>query len=465
MGLVEFDPFKVIKAALGCGGEFADVYVEDGVNNSVVCEEDRVEKVISGRDRGAGIRVIAGLKTYYAYTNDLTEKGLLEVASVVARGVKGGSSVGDAGTVSAEKKVAKGFGIKKAPSSVDLSEKVRLVKRANETARGFDKRVTQVRVVYGDGLKRFAVVNSLGEWIEEERTGLIFICSVVSKEKEVVQTGYEPLGGAFGLEAFDETPPERVAELAAARSVMMLSARRAPGGRMGVVLSSEAGGTMIHEAVGHGLEADLALQKLSVYSGKIGEVVASPLITVLDDSTIPFKRGSFFFDDEGTPSQKTVLVENGVLKGYMCDRLNAMRSGSASTGNGRRESYHHRPIPRMTNTMIAPGSDSPASIVKSLDRGLFVKKMGGGQVNTVNGDFVFEVTEGYMIENGKIGEPVRGATLTGNGPEVLMKIDMVGTDLGFGIGTCGKDAQGVPVSDAQPTLRIPEIVVGGDVRG
>jgi TldD protein len=245
----------------------------------------------------------------------------------------------------------------------------------------------------------------------------------------------------------------------------MLGARRAPGGNMPVVLSSEAGGTMIHEAVGHGLEADLALQNLSVYSGKIGEKVASSIITVLDDGTIPYKRGSGFFDEEGSPTEKTVLVEKGVLKGYMYDRLSAMKAGAKSTGNGRRESYHFRPIPRMTNTMIAPGLSDPKEIVKSLDKGLYVKKMGGGQVNTVNGDFVFEVTEGYLIENGEVGEPVRGATLTGNGPEVLNKIDMVATDLGYGIGTCGKDGQGVPVGDAQPTLRIPEIVVGGDVKG
>ncbi len=306
------------------------------------------------------------------------------------------------------------------------------------------------------------MINSLGEWFEEDRTGLIFMCQVVSKEGDIVQTGYEPVGGAVGLEIFDDTPPEAVAEIAVKRAIMMLGARRAPGGKMSVVLSSEAGGTMIHEAVGHGLEADLALQDLSVYSGKLNEKVASPIITVLDDATIPYRRGSFFYDDEGTPAGKTVLVENGILKSYMHDRLSAMKAGCKSTGNGRRESYHHRPIPRMTNTMIAPGKTDPESIIKSLDKGLFVRKMGGGQVNTVNGDFVFEVTEGYMIEGGKIGAPVRGATLTGNGPEVLLNIDMVGSDLGFGIGTCGKDSQGVPVADAQPTLRIPEIVVGGE---
>lgn len=458
-----FDPFKIIKSALKNGGDFADLYIEDLTNTSIVCEENRIEKVITGRDMGCGIRVIAGLKTYYAYTNDITEAGLLEVAAVVAAGVRDGADRGDISLVKKEK--AAGFDIKKPPARTGLTDKIDLVNRANVVAWGFDRRIVQVKVIYGDSFKRVAIINSLGEWVEEDRTGLVFLCNAISKEGDVIQTGYEPVGGAVGVEILDEFPPEMVAETAARRAVEMLGARRAPGGRMGVILSSEAGGTMIHEAVGHGLEADLALQNLSVYSGKIGLEVASPKITVYDDSTIPFKRGSFFFDDEAVPSEKTVLVENGILKSYMCDRLNAMRSGGRSTGNGRRESYHHRPIPRMTNTIIAPGKDDPASIIRSLDKGLFVRKMGGGQVNTVNGDFVFEVTEGYMIENGKVGELVRGATLTGNGPAVLKDIDMVGTDLGFGIGTCGKDAQGVPVSDAQPTLRIPEIVVGGDVKG
>jgi len=460
MGLLEFDPFKVLRAAVKSGGEFADIYFEDTFNTSIVCEENRIEKVITGRDRGCGIRVISSLKTYYAYTNDVTEKGLLEAAEIVAKGVREGSLAGDIGPI--KKEAAPGFGIKKLPVSSPLEEKIGLVKKANETAWKLDKRVRQVRVVYGDGFRKLAMVNTLGQWVEEDRVGVVFICNAVSQDGDNVQTGYEPLGGATGLEIFDDTPPEMVAETAVKRAIMMLGARRAPGGKMGVVLSSEAGGTMIHEAVGHGLEADLALQNLSVYSGKLGETVASPLITVIDDATIPYKRGSFFFDDEGSPAEKTLLVENGVLKSYMYDRLSAMKADRASTGNGRRESYHHRPIPRMTNTMIAPGKTDPKEIIKSLDKGLFVRKMGGGQVNTVNGDFVFEVSEGYLIEGGKIGEPVRGATLTGNGPEVLKGIDMVGRDLGFGIGTCGKDGQGVPVADAQPTLRIPEIVVGGE---
>jgi TldD protein len=291
--------------------------------------------------------------------------------------------------------------------------------------------------------------------------GTIFSVQVVSGEGDRVQTGHEPLGGRMGFELFDLHPPEEVARVAAERSLLMLRARKAPMGRMAVVLSSEAGGTMIHEAIGHGLEADLAQQGLSVYSRKIGERVASPLITVVDDPTLAGKRGSYAFDDEGTLSRRTILVEEGILKEYLYDRLTALKEGVESTGNGRRESYQHKPIPRMSNTLILPGKMSPETIVRSVEKGLFVKKMGGGQVNTVNGDFVFEVSEGYLIEKGSVGEPVRGAILTGNGPQILREIDQVGGDLGFGIGTCGKDGQGVPVSDAQPTLRIPEILVGG----
>jgi len=251
-------------------------------------------------------------------------------------------------------------------------------------------------------------------------------------------------------------------ERAVRRALKMLEAKSAPSGKMPVVLSSDAGGTMIHEAIGHSLEADAVQKGISpVYVGKVGQPIASNLITVLDDATLANRRGSFSFDDEGTPAQRTVLVEKGILKNYLYDLFTANKDGKKSTGNGRRESYHFKPIPRMTNTMIAPGGHDPAKVISSTPKGLFVKKMGGGQVNTATGDFVFEVTEAYEIVNGGIGQPVRGAILTGNGPEVLRSIDMVGSDINFEIGTCGKDGQHVPVSDGQPTLRIPEIIVGG----
>jgi TldD protein len=291
----------------------------------------------------------------------------------------------------------------------------------------------------------------------------MFAAQVVAAADGVMQTGYETAGACRGFELFAEKSAVEIATDAAARAVRMLTARRAPGGRMPVVLSAEAGGTMVHEAVGHGLEADLVQGGISVYRGRIGQQVASKLVNVIDDATIPYARGSFSYDSEGVAGQRTVLIENGILKGYLYDRLTAMKDGCSSTGNGRRESYHARPIVRMTNTIITPGTTPPEEIVRAVPRGLFVRKMGGGQVNTATGDFMFEVAEGYLLENGAIGEPVRGATLTGNGPEVLQSILMVGTDLGFGIGTCGKDGQGVPVSDAQPTLLIDGMIVGGEV--
>uniref|UniRef100_C6E546 Peptidase U62 modulator of DNA gyrase n=1 Tax=Geobacter sp. (strain M21) TaxID=443144 RepID=C6E546_GEOSM len=457
--LETIDAAAILRRSLSAGGDFAEIYYEAGASTAVVCEDGKVERVLSSADRGIGIRVISGFSTAYAYTNQLDQESLLRLAATVSRGVRGGLPHAEFNLC--ERKVAPGFAIGIAPDSIELAEKVALVNRADRAARGFDQRVRQVMAVYRDTQTKVQTVNSLGEFHEDNGTATVFIVQAVAQEGKVTQTGYEPVGAARGFELFDAASPEELALKAAARGVMMLGARKAPSGPLPVVLSSEAGGTMVHEAIGHGLEADLVQAGTSVYRGRIGETVASELVTVIDDATIPNARGSFAFDGEGTAAQRTVLVENGVLKGYMYDRLSAMKDGCASTGNGRRESYRSRPIVRMTNTLIAPGKSDPAQIVRSVDRGLFVKRMGGGQVNTVTGDFVFEVSEGFLIENGAVGEPVRGATLTGNGPEVLRKITMVGNDLGFGIGTCGKDGQGVPVSDAQPTLLISGITVGG----
>jgi TldD protein len=457
--LESYDISRLLQRALAGGGEFADLYFEEGSSTTIVCEDGKIEKVLAGNDRGVGIRVISDLRTAYAFTNEVSEAALLDLATTVSRAVEG-KAFGQAIDLR-PRMVATSFPIAFPPGEVPLQDKIALVTRADRAARGVDSRVRQVMVVYRDGVVRTQIANSLGEFIEASRTGTVFLTQAVAADGDVIQTGYEPIGGVRGFEIFSENSPEEIALTAANRALMMLSARKAPGGMMPVVLSSEAGGTMVHEAIGHGLEADLAQAGMSVYTGKIGEQVASPLVTVIDDATIPHVRGSFSFDDEGTVGQKTVLVENGILKGYLYDRLTAMKDGCASTGNGRRESYQTKPIVRMSNTLIAPGASAPEAIIRGVPRGLFVRKMGGGQVNTVNGDFVFEVSEGYLIDNGAIGEPVRGATLTGNGPDILKKIVQVGSDLGFGIGTCGKDGQGVPVADAQPTLLIAEITVGG----
>ncbi|UCD85208.1 MAG: TldD/PmbA family protein [Deltaproteobacteria bacterium] len=459
--LKDLNIVKILKTALGKGGDLAEIFGEEVTNTSVVCEDSKIEKVVCGTDRGVGIRVLFQEKTAYAYSNDLSEKGLIELARGVSQAVQGEQFTKD---IDLRKSTsALSFPIKKPPQDSELSQKVAYVNQANSTARSFDPRIQQAQVTYRDTVRKIAIANSLGNWVEDEQIRTVFLVRVVAREDETIQSGYEPAGGLLGLEIFDTDPPEEIALRAARRGILMLTSPRAPAGTMPVVLGSEAGGTMIHEAIGHGLEADHTQRGLSVYAGKVGEQVASPLITVVDDATLPRKQGSFVFDDEGTPAQKTVLVKDGVLQGYLYDLLTSMKESVASTGNGRRESYHFRPFPRMTNTFIAPGNSDPEEVIRSTERGLFVKKMGGGEVNTVNGDFVFEVSEGYLIEKGKVGEAVRGATLTGNGPRVLREIDMVGNDLGFAVGACGKEGQRVPVGDAQPTLRIPGIIVGGEI--
>jgi len=288
--------------------------------------------------------------------------------------------------------------------------------------------------------------------------------NAVAAAGEQIQTGFESLGSNQGFELMGLGACEDLAKTAARRALSALEAKPMPAGRMPVVMAGEAGGTMVHEACGHGLEADLVQKGLSVYAGQKGKKVASEAITVVDDGTIPRRYGTMRFDDEGFATQKTVLIDNGILSNFMYDYLTATKDKVSSTGNGRRESFEHRPIPRMRNTYIAPGKERPEAVIKSVRDGLLVKKMGGGQVNTVNGDFVFDVAEGYLIRDGQVANAVRGATLAGNGPEILRMIDMVGSDMGFTIGTCGKDGQSAPVSDAQPTLRIPEIIVGGTER-
>lgn len=499
-------------------GDFAEIYLERSAQNRVSMEAGKIERVISGHDLGAGIRVIKGENTAYGYTTDLSKEALLKLAGQVAVGVSGKSGdasgvesaalAGAAGSETATSGAAAPaagstapsaeagaaipaaetaastaptpgssattpivleqrespvcLSIEQRPDQVAIDKKVALVKEAEQAARSKDERlIRQVSVGYGDIIQQVSIANSDGVYVEDERVRTRLVVQVVASDGQVIQTGYDSAGGTEGFELFQEKSAAELGRRAAERALLMLKARPAPAGRMDVVLSGEAGGTMIHEACGHGLEADLVQKGLSVYAGKKGEQVASKLVTVVDDGTIPGKYGSYRFDDEGNPAQSNVLIEQGILKNFMYDRITAGCDGVRPTGNARRETFRYRPIPRMTTTYLAAGEHSPEEIIKETDKGLFVRRMGGGQVNTTTGDFVFEVLEGYLIKDGQIDEPVRGATLTGNGPEVLQKIDRVGNDLGFTIGTCGKDGQGVPVSDAQPTIRIPDLVVGG----
>lgn len=449
---------EVLRLALSRGGEFAELFVEDSRTVGITLDGGRIERVSAGGDRGAGVRVIHELRTAYGYTNELSPRGLQELGREVARAARGGT-----GTVHAlgRSTALTPLLVRRDPARSPLHAKTALVRRADAAARAFDSRIGQVTVRYADTRRAILCTNSLGEWAEDENVQTTIAVTCVASAAGDLVTGFEASGGAGGMELHEERTPEDVARVAARRAISALLGRPPPAGRMPVVLSSSAGGTMVHEAVGHGLEADLVSGGLSIYEGRLGETIASPLVTVYDDATLCGRRGSFAFDDEGTRAERTPLVESGILRGYLRDRLTSMREGLRSTGNGRRESYRFRPIVRMTNTLIAPGTHDPAEILRTTDRGLFVRQMGGGEVETVSGNFVFEVTEGYLIEHGEIGPPVRGATLVGNGPEVLTSIDRVGRDLGFGLGTCGKDGQSVPISDAQPTIRIPELTVGG----
>ncbi|MGB4505378.1 MAG: TldD/PmbA family protein [Syntrophaceticus sp.] len=488
---------EVLQVA-GRNGDFAEIFIERNTQTRVSMEAGKIERVISGRDQGAGIRVVQGENTAYGYTTDLTREGLMKLAHQVAVGGLG--ETGNIGTTGetgfgvrasekgeteaqtkGEAKAGAGVAgpaftplvlqkrespvnlpIKQRPDKVEIDRKVALVKEAEQAARAKDEQlIRQVSVGYADIIQQVAIANSEGVYVEDERVRTRLVVHVVASDGKVIQTGYDSAGSTKGFELFEEVKAADLGRRAAERALLMLKARRAPAGRMDVVISGEAGGTMIHEACGHGLEADLVQKNLSVYAGRKGEQVASELVTVIDDGTIPGKYGSYRFDDEGNPAQRNVLIEKGILSNYMYDRITSQKDGVKPTGNARREDFRYRPIPRMSTTYLAPGEHSPEEIISETESGLFVRRMGGGQVNTTTGDFVFEVLEGYLIKDGKIDEPVRGATLTGNGPEVLQKIDRVGNDLGFSIGTCGKDGQGVPVSDAQPTIRIPDLVVGG----
>lgn len=450
---------EVLQAALASGGSSAELFVEERISASVSLDGGRIEDAQGGVDLGVGLSVTDGDQVVFANGNRVDREGVLGLAGRIA------AAVGRQRESAAEEMSPSIQGLVSPvaipPAEVDISRKIAAVRRAEDAARGRDPRVSQVTCLYRDGDQRIWVADSDGRYVVDRRVHVSLDVTAVARERDRICTGHESISETRGFEIFDLDPPERVGSEAARQAVLQLSALPAPSGSFTVVLSSKAGGTMIHEACGHGLEADFIEKHTSVYAAMLGRKVASELITVVDDGTLPNRRGSSSIDDEGTPSSRVTLIEKGVLKGFLHSRRTALKSGADPTGNGRRESYRHLPIPRMRNTMILPGGASPESILAGVSDGILVCRMGGGEVDVATGNFVFSCSEAYRIREGRIAEPIREATLVGNGPEVLAAIDAVGTDLGFGVGTCGKEGQEVPVSDAQPTLRIPRIVVGG----
>jgi TldD protein len=448
---------------LSRGGDWAELFWERHETLALVLDDGKIEDAMSGVDQGAGIRVTSGERTTYANGNVADVDDLIALAGRAARGVAEAGDLHEPATPQPDEP-RRHSTVTIDPRSVAVERKVALLRRANEVARGLDARVEQVTATYGESIQEVIVANSEGLHRADTRVRLNLAVHVVAKQGDVLESGFEALRGTAGFEMLTDEAVEQTALDAARRAVLNVGAEPAPAGTYTVVLSSEAGGTLIHESVGHGLEADLNLKGLSVYSGRIGQKVASDLITVIDDGTDPNKRGTAAMDDEGTPTQRTILIENGVLRTYLSDRRHAAKLGIARSGNGRRESFRYLPICRMTTTMIAPGASDPDAILRSVKDGIFVKKMGGGQVDVVSGNFAFEITECYRIRDGELAEPLRGATLVGQGPKLMSEIDMVGSDLGYSTGTCGKDGQGAPVADAQPTIRIPAVVVGGKLK-
>lgn len=450
---------EVLDLLLASGAEFAEIYLERRTPMVLTWEDGRLDDASSGTDAGVGLRIVHDDVTYYANGNDRSSEAVHSMATGLARSLSGRRTAPPFTLRASDAPARSTF--RTPPGKVGVEQRVALLRRADAAARAYDPRVAQASIYLVDTEREVTIANSEGVLATDFTCYVTMGAQVIAREGEVIRSAYEGKSETSGFEMFERETPETIASEAARIAVLQLSARPAPAGTFTVVLSSSAGGTMVHEACGHVFEADFIVKGLSVYAGKLGEKVASEIVTVFDDGTMPQKRGTNRVDDEGTPVSNVLLIEKGVLRGFLHDRKSARALGMAPTGNGRRESFRHLPIPRMRNTCIAPGTTPPDEILAGVREGIFVADIGGGEVDIVAGNFVFHCSEAYLIRDGKIGEPIRDATLTGNGPEILKSIDAVGSDFGFNAGTCGKDGQSVPVADAQPTIRIPSIVVGG----
>lgn len=450
---------KILTEALSTGGDFAEIFVEKKSSSNLFMIDGKVESSISGRDFGIGIRIFKGLFSVYGYTNDMNEESLLKATKKIASSISGTK---EDITINLIKQDIENINkIQIYPQDIKKSEKIELMKIASHSAKDYDKHISQVRVSLGDVKQNILIANSEGLFTTDERVrGRISIESVATDGNDM-QTGRISPGASAGFEFFRNMDIEAEAREASRIAKTMLFASYAPSGKFPVVIDNRFGGVIFHEACGHGLEASSVAKGNSIFAGKMGQMIASPLVSAVDDGTLPNEWGSLTIDDEGHKTQRNLLIENGILKGYLVDKLNGRRMGIKSTGSGRRESYKYAPTSRMTNTFILNGKSSFDEIIKNTEYGIYAKNMGGGSVNPATGDFNFAVMEGYIIRNGEICEPVRGATLIGNGGEVLKKIDMVGNNLGFGQGMCGSSSGSIPTNVGEPTIRVSEITVGG----
>ena len=450
---------RVLRTALSTGGDYAEIFAENTVNHSIHMISDQVDAIKDTNIAGAAIRIYKGLRSVMASTVDTSEAGLLACAEKAAGALGEGTAPMD--IVLRERIIANVHPVKIVPSSAANSEKVDVLKTGYFAAREYDSSIVQVSGTLASVDHRIFIANSEGLLTNDRSIRTRIAIEAVAEKEGQTQTGRSSPGRKMGLEMFEAVSSEAVGRRAAEQAVTMASAGYCPAGVMPVAIENGFGGVIFHEACGHSLEASSVAYGRSQFAGKLGQVIANPKVTAIDDGTIPNAWGSINIDDEGTPAQKNVLIEKGVLKSYMVDKFNGRRMGMASTGNARRQSYAYTPTSRMTNTYIAPGEDNNEDIIASMEYGLYAKDMGGGSVNPVTGEFNFSVNEGYMVRNGKICEPVRGASLVGKGSDILQNIDMVGTCMEMGQGMCGSSSGSVPTNVGQPLIRVGSITVGG----
>ncbi|MCX7569015.1 TldD/PmbA family protein [Tumebacillus sp. DT12] len=449
----------VLNAALETGGDFAEVFVEDRTSSVLQMLGGDVDNGVSGRDFGVGIRILDGTFAVYAYTNDADRDNLIKVARAAAQAIRG-QATGRA--LDLRKSVLDNrHEVKLLPQDVAKAKQVEWMRRAHLAAKAVDPVIAQTKIGFLTNDQRVLIANSDGLFVEDRRVRSRMMIEAIASRGTEKQTGFYGPGAHAGLEYFANLDIEHYARVAGETAKTMIDAEFAPSGKMPVILDNEFGGVIFHEACGHGLEATSVAKGASVFAGKMGQQVASPLVTAVDDGTIPNGWGSQNIDDEGAPTQRNVLIENGILKGYLIDKVGSRKMNMASTGSSRRESYKFAPTSRMTNTYIAAGQSTPEEIIANTEYALYAKYLGGGSVNTATGDFNFAVREGYIVRNGKIEKPVRGATLIGKGIEVLQRIDMVGQNLGYGQGMCGSVSGSIPADVGQPMIRVSELTVGG----
>ncbi len=452
----------VLAKALSTGGDFAEIFLENTDTNTIVLIDGKVDQISSGRVHGAGIRIFSGFRGIYAYTNDTSRTGLLAAAEKAA-GVIMETMLPQSADIHLEERIFENhYPIVQVPASVHGTKKIALLKAMHHSAKNRSHEIVQVMGRWLDSDQKILIANSEGLFTEDRRVRTRFIGQAIASNGSENQVGYEAPGRHMGMEMFSELiDVECLGRDIADTAITMLHAPYSPAGTMPVAIENEFGGVIFHEACGHSLEATSVAKGTSEFSGKLGQKIAADCVTAVDDGTIPYGWGSQNIDDEGIPTQRTILIENGILKGYLIDRLNARRMNMSLTGSGRRESYQYAPTSRMSNTYIAKGNDSREAIINSIERGIYAKKMGGGSVDPATGEFNFAVLEGYLIENGEIRHPVRGASLIGKGSDILMKIDMVGQNLEFGTGMCGSESGSVPAFVGQPLIRVSSMIVGG----